>query len=78
VNDGFAAFEHKVGRIPQRPIEPYIIRDPVTVDPNEHVAAAAAALVDRRIRRLPVIQDGRLVGTVSRADICRTMLGTPV
>ncbi|HET6911244.1 MAG TPA: CBS domain-containing protein [Mycobacteriales bacterium] len=30
-------------------------------------------LVERRIRRVPVLQDGRLVGVVSRRDVVATM-----
>ena len=30
-------------------------------------------LVDRRIRRVPVLRDGRLVGVVSRGDVVATM-----
>lgn len=30
-------------------------------------------LVERRIRRVPVVQDGRLIGVVSRRDVISTM-----
>jgi CBS domain-containing protein len=46
------------------------------LDPEHHVAQAAAILLDKSIRLLPVVSDGKLVGTVSRADVCRAIVGT--
>lgn len=58
-----------------RSIAPLIIREPIIVDPDDHVAKVATVLLERGIGRLPVLQDGRLVGTVSRADICQAIVG---
>jgi CBS domain-containing protein len=44
----------------------------VTVDPDQSVAEAARLMVDAGVKRLPVIEGGRLAGIVSRADIVRT------
>ena len=44
-------------------------------DPDDHVAKVATVLLEKGIGRLPVLQDGRLVGTVSRADICQAIVG---
>jgi CBS domain-containing protein len=55
---------------------PLVIREPIVMHPDDHVARAATVLIERQIRRLPVVQDGRLVGTVSRANICQAVVGT--
>ena len=74
--DAFALFVRKGGKLRDRTIAPFVIRAPIVVSPDDHVGAAAAILIDRMIRRLPVVEDGKLVGTVSRADICRAVVGT--
>jgi CBS domain-containing protein len=51
-------------------IDAIIIRKPVTVTPNDALLQAASTMVRMQIRRLPVVDGGKLVGTVSRADIC--------
>jgi CBS domain-containing protein len=43
------------------------------IGPEAPVAAAAVMLDERRIRRLPVVADGRLVGIVSRGDLVRAL-----
>jgi CBS domain-containing protein len=43
------------------------------IGPEAPVAAAAVILDERRIRRLPVVADGRLVGIVSRGDLVRAL-----
>ncbi len=50
----------------------------VTVPPEMPVEEAAALLEKHRIRRLPVLRQGRLVGILSRADLMRAMLAPPV
>ncbi len=46
----------------------------ITVDGGARLRDAAAIMVDRAINRLPVVEDGRLVGIVSRADLVRAYL----
>jgi CBS domain-containing protein len=46
------------------------------IGPEAPVAAAAVMLDERRIRRLPVVADGRLVGIVSRGDLVRALART--
>lgn len=43
----------------------------ITIEPSESIQDAAAAMTARGINRLPVVDDGRLVGIVTRADLVR-------
>jgi CBS domain-containing protein len=45
--------------------------DPVTIGPDDEVTAAQQVMADRQIRRLPVIEGGRLVGIIVTAQIAR-------
>ena len=46
----------------------------VTVEADRSVSEAAALMVDRGVNRLPVMDAGRLVGMVTRADLVRAYL----
>ena len=41
----------------------------LTIGPRDAVADAAARMIEQRINRLPVVEDGVLVGIVTRADL---------
>jgi CBS domain-containing protein len=43
----------------------------VSVRPQDDVAFAARLMLERGVRRLPVVEDGRLVGIVARGDLLR-------
>jgi CBS domain-containing protein len=45
----------------------------VTVGPEEELEALAELMVKRRVNPVPVVEDERLVGIVSRSDIIRMM-----
>jgi CBS domain-containing protein len=45
--------------------------DPVTVGPDDDVAEAEKKMADRQIRRMPVVEGGRLVGIIVTAQIAR-------
>jgi acetoin utilization protein AcuB len=49
---------------------------PVTITPSTSVHAAQALMQQRKIRHLPVLKDGRLVGMISDRDI-RLVLPSP-
>jgi CBS domain-containing protein len=44
---------------------------PLVIDAKANVTQAARLMVERRVNRLPVLREGRLVGIVSRADLVR-------
>lgn len=46
----------------------------VTIGPDETVERAATLMHDEDASRLPVIEDGRLVGVIARGDIVRMIL----
>jgi CBS domain-containing protein len=46
-------------------------RPPVTISPLRSVADAAALMLDDGVARLPVVENGKLVGIVTRHDLVR-------
>ena len=42
--------------------------------PDDEVDALAAIMTERRIRHIPVVEDGRLTGIVSIGDVVKTRL----
>jgi CBS domain-containing protein len=44
-------------------------RQPVTVQPDEDLDEALRLMAHHRVRRLPVVEEGRLVGMLSQADL---------
>ena len=45
-----------------------------TIEASRSTTAAAELMVERGVNRLPVVEDGRLVGLVSRADLVRAFV----
>lgn len=58
-------------RMEQLCVRDVMIRDVVTVPPDLSVVKAAQLMMERRIHRLPVVEDGKLVGIVSSLDFTR-------
>ena len=57
-----------------RPVQDYMTQDVVFADPTETVGVLMERMTDRRIRHLPVIQEGRLVGVVSIGDLVKSQI----
>jgi CBS domain-containing protein len=43
----------------------------VTVDPKQDLDEALRLMASNQVRRLPVVEDGRLVGVIAQADVAR-------
>jgi CBS domain-containing protein len=74
LTSGFEIFREKGKNLASAPIEPLVIKDAITVAPLDDLLTAASIMVKKQIRRLPVVENGNLVGTISRTDVCRAML----
>ena len=62
-SDGAAVLDWPVERIMTAPA--------ITVEPDKKVMSALSLMTQRRIRHLPVVQEGRLVGLVSIGDLVK-------
>lgn len=76
VDTAFDIFISKGRNLSKLPIAPLIIQEPIVLAEDDHIAKATVVLIDKQIRLLPVVKDGQLVGTISRADVCRAVVGT--
>lgn len=61
----------KLERPTQRsaPVKAFMKRDVITIDPQATIPAALRLMVKHDIGRLPVVDNGRLVGIVTRSDL---------
>jgi CBS domain-containing protein len=60
-------------RVQRLRVRDVMIKDVVTISPDCAIELAADCFVKRHIHRLPVVEDGRLVGIVSTLDLARLM-----
>jgi predicted transcriptional regulator len=54
-----------------RSVSEIMSRGVITVSPDTEVEQVQHLLTNQRIRRVPVVEDGRVVGIVSRSDLVR-------
>ena len=74
LEDAFRIFADAGREYADQPIGRLVIRKSITLSPNDELLKAATAMVTKQIRRLPVVEEERLVGSVSRADLCWAVL----
>jgi CBS domain-containing protein len=63
-----------------RTVNEIMTRDVVAVSEDTELAEVAALLEEKRVKRVPVMRDGKVVGIISRANIVRALgatKGTP-
>ncbi|HWT11270.1 MAG TPA: CBS domain-containing protein [Allosphingosinicella sp.] len=53
------------------PVERIMTTPAITVETDKQIMAALSLMTQRRIRHLPVVEDGRLVGLVSIGDLVK-------
>ena len=46
--------------------------NPIVASPEEPLDSALQRMAQEQVRRLPVVEDGRLVGILAQADVART------
>jgi CBS domain-containing protein len=64
-------------RVENRPAHELMVSPAITTTPQASIPEVADLLVNHRIKRLPVVEGGKLIGIVSRADLIRVLAKTP-
>ena len=60
-------------RLGNTTVKDMMSRSPVTVSATEPLRDIARLMIERHIRRLPVVRDGRLIGVVASLDLVRLL-----
>ena len=61
------------GNLPRGSVATFMIPNPETIPPDMDVYFAAGLFLRRNFRRFPVVEDGKLVGAITRFDILRVI-----
>ncbi|MEO1254802.1 MAG: CBS domain-containing protein [Bacteroidota bacterium] len=57
-------------------VEEHMAKDVVTVNPDLNIFEAAKMFLEKRLRRFPVVYEGRLIGQISQKDVMKAVLNT--
>jgi CBS domain-containing protein len=57
-----------------RKVEEVMTQDPVTVSEDDSVATVVDLMERKRVKRLPVLRGGKIVGIISRANLVRALV----
>ncbi len=68
----------KIGLIPSFigdiSLSDLMVKQPITVNPDDDIETAAKLIYTHKISGLPVVKDGKLVGIITETDILRTFI----
>ncbi|MBB5987698.1 CBS domain-containing protein [Sphingobium lignivorans] len=57
-----------------KPVEAVMTTPPVTIDADTPILSALSLMTRRRIRHLPIVRDGRMIGFVSIGDLVKSRI----
>ena len=64
-------------RVKNHTVSQHMTRELITVDVDDPISRVADLCIVHRVRRVPVMKDGRLVGVIARRDVLRALVESP-
>jgi CBS domain-containing protein len=61
-------------RVKDHTVSQHMTREVITVDINDPISRIADLCIVHRVRRVPVMSEGRLVGLIARRDVLRALV----
>ena len=73
--DDVREFKRQLAKTVATKVEQVMTRDVAVIKADAPLEDAAKIILQRRVNRIPVVEDGRLVGIITRSDVLRGTLG---
>ena len=64
-------------RVKNHTVSQHMTREVITVDVNDAVSRIADLCIVHRVRRVPVTENGRVIGVIARRDVLRALVEEP-
>lgn len=64
-------------RVKNHTVSQHMTREVIAVDINDPISRIADLCIVHRVRRVPVLLDGRLIGVIARRDVLRALVESP-
>jgi CBS domain-containing protein len=64
-------------RVKNHEVSQHMTRELITVEVDDPLSRVADLCIVHRVRRVPVLQEGRLVGIIARRDVLRALVDSP-
>jgi len=64
-------------RVKNHKVSQHMTRELISVEIDDPVSRVADLCIVHRVRRVPVMQNGRLVGIIARRDVLRALVESP-
>ncbi|NQZ75353.1 MAG: CBS domain-containing protein [Ekhidna sp.] len=55
-------------------VEEYMAKNVITVSPDLNIFEAAKMFLEKRLRRFPVVRNGKIVGQISQKDVMKAVM----
>lgn len=68
-------FQEELKKITAYKVRDMMTTKVITVDVNTPIEEIATLMIEKRINRVPVIEDGRVVGIITRQNVLKSMIG---
>jgi len=67
-------YEEKLKKFLANKAEDIMTEDVITITEDTDIKTIAGIMVEKRVNRLPVMKDGKLIGIISRGDIVKSLI----
>jgi len=65
---------HRISKKKKTKVNAIMTKQVISVEPDTPLLKAGSLMLQKRIHRLPVLKDGKIVGILSRRDVFRKMI----
>ncbi|MEM5790748.1 MAG: CBS domain-containing protein [Candidatus Aenigmatarchaeota archaeon] len=73
----YVQFKREIEKISHTKVRDVMSKKVVFIGPDDTLLEAATKMAENDVNRLPVIENGKLVGIIAREDLVKSLLSTP-